>query len=506
MRAFSNSERPSFRRDTSQPTDASHLPVEALRLCALCDAVPEDILSLELGYEHYLSIKLLRNSASSNEYCHLCQMMWESIATKQRFDVSGDPMLLEDWPIMMYAVQVTGKEAWSWRGYTAVEFRSGDRSSSQDCTWSTAPTWSSPGLAGTVYPIVSRLYLHPGDHSNPLTYTNADLDTRSVSSMKQIRHWSDNCKMYHNHSIENTVHNLPTRVIDIHPALSRLKLHVQRDSNSSGASQYAALSYCWGKSKAATTTTKNLQQHIADGFELESLPRTIQDAITVARALGLRYLWVDALCILQGSDPEARHDWDIESSKMASVYGDAYVTIIAASSSDCKEGIFTKRNILSTSKISTDGFLGRKIWSAHRKLDSHLGLSTQYNVRAWTLQEMVLSQRALFFTPSMKYWKCASGVIGEDCKQARFTAVKSMTKELVQENWHAVVQEYSRRKLTNGEDKLPALSGLARLYHEKYPSPYLTGLWRSTLHKDLLWRTELCEALMPPVQEYRAPS
>lgn len=69
-----------------------------------------------------------------------------------------------------------------------------------------------------------------------------------------------------------------------------------------------------------------------------------------------------------------------------------------------------------------------------------------------------------------------------------------------------MVQEYSRRKLTDGEDKFPAVSGLARQYHEKHPSPYLAGLWGNTLHKDLLWRTELCEILMPPVQAYRAPS
>lgn len=133
MRAFTNSERPAFRRDASIPTTASsNQPVETLRLCHLCDAIPANTLSLELGYDHYSSIKLLRASAGSEEYCHLCQMMWEFIATKQRFNMEGDPMLSEGWLIRLYAVQASGTE-WSWRGYTAIEFRSGDRTSSQDC-------------------------------------------------------------------------------------------------------------------------------------------------------------------------------------------------------------------------------------------------------------------------------------------------------------------------------------------------------------------------------------
>jgi len=119
---------------------------------------------------------------------------------------------------------------------------------------------------------------------------------------------------------------------------------------------------------------------------------------------------------------------------------------------------------------------------------------------------MVLSTRALFFTQSMQYWKCPCGVIGEDGKQSKFTTVKSLTKEHVQQDWHAVVQEYSRRKLTNDKDKFPALSGLAKTYDEGQSGQYYAGLWQATLIRDLLWRTELSETPMPPVTTWRAPS
>jgi len=358
--SFSN--RPVFRKD-ELATLASGGNTPALRLCSLCEGIPVNTLTLQDGYDHYQSIKLLRASAGCLEYCHLCQMMWESIATSTRFNMEGDPMLLDDWPIRLYAIQADAD--WSWRGYSAIELRSGDRSKSADDTWHTAPTWSSPGVPGTIYPVVSRLYLHEGDDVSPITYSTAALDETSDTSAQQRQWWFHTCQSVHQHPLLDQAALLPTRVIDVDVALPRPKLQVQSKPPTI-ASNYAALSYCWGKTKAATTTVDNLNRHISRGFEFSSLPKTIQDAIIVTRELGIRYLWVDALCILQGSDVEARDDWDVEASKMSSVYGNATVTIIAANSSDCGEGIFRQRSIVRTSKIALDGFSDRKIWSAHR--------------------------------------------------------------------------------------------------------------------------------------------
>jgi hypothetical protein len=65
--------------------------------------------------------------------------------------------------------------------------------------------------------------------------------------------------------------------------------------------EYAALSYCWGKTKSITTTEKTLQEHIDRGFDYEMLPQTILDAIRITQGMGPKYLWIDALCIVQGS-------------------------------------------------------------------------------------------------------------------------------------------------------------------------------------------------------------
>jgi hypothetical protein len=64
------------------------------------------------------------------------------------------------------------------------------------------------------------------------------------------------------------------------------------------------------------------------------LPRTFQDAVLVTRRLGVKYLWIDSLCIIQ-DDVE---DWQTESGKMADIYSDAYLVIGANRSADCNGG------------------------------------------------------------------------------------------------------------------------------------------------------------------------
>ena len=74
------------------------------------------------------------------------------------------------------------------------------------------------------------------------------------------------------------------------------------------------------------TTAENIKDH-EDGFSLQSLPRTLRDAVQVTRDVGLRYLWVDALCIVQGTDDLSHSDWASEVRHMDRVYSNAHVTI-----------------------------------------------------------------------------------------------------------------------------------------------------------------------------------
>ncbi|KAI8956217.1 hypothetical protein F4801DRAFT_5778 [Xylaria longipes] len=80
---------------------------------------------------------------------------------------------------------------------------------------------------------------------------------------------------------------------------------------------YLTLSYCWGTSGKNLKTTKSNLHSMKKGIEWGCIPKTIQDAMTFARALGVRYLWVDALCIVQHESPgDQGSDWDTEAVRM----------------------------------------------------------------------------------------------------------------------------------------------------------------------------------------------
>lgn len=101
---------------------------------------------------------------------------------------------------------------------------------------------------------------------------------------------------------------------------------------------YIALSYCWGKSNVLKTESLNIQS-LSQGFNLDQLPAAIQDAAHITQKLGLKYLWVDALCIIQDS----KVDWEEQSAKMCSIYENAHLTVIASSSDTANVSFLNQR-------------------------------------------------------------------------------------------------------------------------------------------------------------------
>ncbi|KAG9503351.1 hypothetical protein J7337_006196 [Fusarium musae] len=111
---------------------------------------------------------------------------------------------------------------------------------------------------------------------------------------------------------------LPTRCIEVTPTAAYL-----RDTQGAVGS-YVALSHRWNPEvEAVKTTSANFQQRMS-GTELGLLSKTLEDAITIVRKLEIRYLWIDTICIIQGTD-----DWNQEKFKMGQYYERALFTISA---------------------------------------------------------------------------------------------------------------------------------------------------------------------------------
>ena len=157
--------------------------------------------------------------------------------------------------------------------------------------------------------------------------------------------------------------------------------------------RWACLSYCWGDHQPTVTTNATLLQH-KSGFSFEGLPKTFQDAITVTHQLGLRFLWIDSLCIIQ-DDPE---DVANEISKMPDIYKHAYVTISASVASGCRDGFLQDRPWQQPVAIPCrceGGMMGTAFFTDQSTDGS---LYDPVHFRAWTLQERILSPRFLDYS------------------------------------------------------------------------------------------------------------
>lgn len=280
--------------------------------------------------------------------------------------------------------------------------------------------------------------------------------------------------------------DLPTRLLDLDtPDPNQIKLVLT--TNISPCVQYAALSYCWGKNNSNTlkTTPSNLQQHLK-AIRFSDLPRTLREAIWVARDLGIRYLWIDALCILQREgnnmsdskeavNKKADTDWQYESARMHLVYGNAFVTFVAAAASHSDEGLV--------------------LHNSHNRYSGSFLHTQPISGRAWTLQEWALSSRLLVFSNSNINFVCDHfGRFAQGIRIKKITLLPYPSGNLFG-GWHKLVSDYCSRDLTVPQDKLTAVSGLAQTYARILKlsgKDYLAGLWRHRLPDDLLWRRQPC--------------
>ena len=241
----------------------------------------------------------------------------------------------------------------------------------------------------------------------------------------------------------------------------------------------------------------NFESHIR-GIRVGSLPKTIQDAISITQHLGLHFLWVDALCIVQ--DSVNGEDWYRESSRMSDVYSNAYVTILAESGRNSDAGMLNKRPETDRS-FKTPFYLadGSQCGSVYLQWENTwLGRHRPLQYRAWAFQERRLSRRVLSYCQSQIIFTCKSGTVDEVSMNFRsdsrrgadpypFSREHFKTKEKVFLEWYRSVNAYSLRDLTYKSDKLPALSGYAHAMHELIGGAYLAGIWEQDLLVGLTW-------------------
>ncbi|KAL1639643.1 hypothetical protein SLS58_007702 [Diplodia intermedia] len=273
----------------------------------------------------------------------------------------------------------------------------------------------------------------------------------------------------------------------------------ENDYDRRGHYPYVALSYVWGGNNAQKTTHGNVLHRLRHGGLEESMkkmPKVIQDAVELVRRLGYRYLWIDALCIVQNSS----RSWKLNAEVMNMIYGNADLTICAADGKDATTGLQALTEP-THSQIIVECVPGLRLMVS-RLAEASIKKS-KWNTRGWTFQERLLSRRCLIFTEGRVMFQCRSAAMSEDIVTAS-TSANSDSKwslDLLQSPlklldfldsrpmWFYMncVQLYSARDLTKPEDILAAFNGVSNHIEDALSSVLTFGLPTSHFDLALLW-------------------
>lgn len=225
--------------------------------------------------------------------------------------------------------------------------------------------------------------------------------------------------------------------------------------------------------------------------------------------LAVRYLWVDSLCIIQGD----LDDFVREISRMGSFYAGSVFTIAAADSADCDSGCFKDRKPLYREHCRLHADEESLIFVAGERecyMFAHSGETHTLDSRAWVFQERMMSPRTIHFGQSDIVWECREETFCEDCfptddtagsrsvrvlpgtKKGNFIALNKSWETCDatlewQPIWDSILREYSQTSLSNYNDRLSALAGIAQVGHDKLGLSASFGLWHSFFLDELLW-------------------
>ncbi|KAI3324404.1 HET-domain-containing protein [Xylariaceae sp. AK1471] len=338
----------------------------------------------------------------------------------------------------------------------------------------------------------------------------------SDESIQLIRSWLGACSVKHNCGIQHLPPSLPTFLLALGKECVRLM-----DTAGKPRARYVALSYCWGDKEQKTLLLGRNKQQLLGDIALEHLDTTIQEAIHITRQIGFQYLWIDALCIAQDDEKTKL----LEIARMDEIYRNATLTLIPSRAADVQEGFLSKREIAGSSQphlIFELPYFDKNspvqdrtiILVPKETLRGEMlgGTAEIWSLRAWTLQEGIISPRRLQFGSEQTTWTCrhaatqyrdsdgwlSTGHEEKSVLNAGYT-VRNQASQIMDRGgarypskqvlriWDEIRTEFSGRGIKYQDDRLPAISRIAKGFAQVLNDDYICGLWKARLHHDLLW-------------------
>jgi hypothetical protein len=342
--------------------------------------------------------------------------------------------------------------------------------------------------------------------------------TASGEAWDLVREWIDDCILRHKACKDRRGRGKwhPTRLLDIgqHEEAQR-NFRLVSGSDIDYNEDYVTLSHRWGTA-SFLQLTRDVQDQFQRGVPIDSLPPTFQDAISVARRLRIRYIWIDSLCIIQRGD--CGLDWKRESPSMDMVYSKAFCNISATWATDSSKGLFCDRNPAFLHHTQVDLHIesqasGHELYilsDAKLMWDGEI-TEAPLNKRGWVLQERLLAPRILHFCRHELLWECCEKDASESypvkipgwgsnfnlkrldpsselARRERARRGLSLDqKYLKHQIWWHILDNYSECLLTKTTDKLVAIFGIAKYMKSIIEDQYIVGMWVKYLPSELLW-------------------
>jgi hypothetical protein len=367
-----------------------------------------------------------------------------------------------------------------------------------------------------IYIDVSTL---PHEPSIPAVRVASPLSrTQLEGNLGLITSWFEKCQQKHVRCHDMTDF-VPQRLLAISSEhtvrLVEQRALAARLDEAQASFRYACLSRCWGRTRSKHITKRSNLSINLQGIPVAELPLTFRNAITIARALGIFYIWIDSLCIVQ----EDAADWGQHVETMADIYRNAFITLAAGGSVDDDSGFFVggdqrytqAKTLQVRDKESSPLELHLRLLPPHPSDWSSNPSIPPLEQRGRIFQERFLSRRFLCFQGSEMQWECLDDVACtcssiNGCFNSRYhpsndepafpncgpvkwklAKLNGLKEDETVKLWQEMVSIYSHNLLTFGKDKLPALAGLARTFAEASGNTYAFEHWRETLHHDITW-------------------
>ncbi|KAG6329842.1 hypothetical protein ID866_9248 [Astraeus odoratus] len=449
-------------------------PDHAQTYCTTCSAISiKQLLRDGLPQSEAVPIGLLLDIMKRSDRCILCRLI--STLIRRRWHLDDHPN-----------VDLDGIEcSMSARDCGTLDPRLKDRKRCHRLCihWSNCPSEILNAMvASSTHPSLEIQLLEEDAHKFS---RRRDLHGRKVNNMVDvglIKTWIHLCESEHGDSCESVWwraegESLPqfVRMVDV---VQMSLVHAPPNC------RYVALSYVWGGpgDHYWTTIANATVRGRPSGLDESILPATILDSIHLVRQLGERYLWIDALCIIQDSDEDKADQIHI----MDLIYSKATFTVFAAGGDSARAGLPGMSAGTRTPEQHVQVVQGLHLALPLPTLREVIKQS-YWNTRGWTFQELVLSRRRIFFTKEQVYFECVKDIWCEDVvgesktlewtrTPLRHNGVGMFLRSSTSGHWQLrgyvdTATTYSQRNLTQESDIIAAMTALTNAMSKGYEPP-----------------------------------